>query len=1296
MVNPNPAPLLRGRLEKIIRGLQIRSESSASSMAEQVQTLESRIETAEQQHAEQTQTFAEQARLQRRETLTTWDQSVCSVWDEREGAAFHAIKTTQLKQTKLEKRANEELATAQAERERRIGKADEVLASEKKKPTTHLANYRKHLKTHNDTVSKLVTNAEESLQQRSLRIPQPDADTATYDAAANSKQAIQNVIETVNAAKAHCKRITNQPLASFVESAWWWAIVLLCFGGVTALASMVLSLPTLQSVIAGAVSSGLLFIGGVLCIRPLLSRVAKVEFPALLHCRTLVQRQSEHAYSVCEQEVNAAIKSLEDEHAKTIGQIESWTKTRTEEITSQRDAAITKLKAQCETTKAEMSQSLTADLANTNQTYAEQDRLEDSDWQHRIQQAAEKLEADQCKYRKEIEELQEGGAKRLRIATEKASVLVRRSEAWCEEQFPDFSKLPDSEARSWPMQSRPCVPVGKLLPSAEETVADALELAESATLLFSPLEDGYLTITGEVTHASMTELVRSVLLRLLVSLPHGRTQVCVVDPPGLGRDFGWLMHLADFDSELVTHRVWTQTAHIGKQIETLARGAEDFIQQSLRDQFTDIEAYNAEAGALAEPYRILVWSSFPEALDEPTWQSLQSILDTGARCGIIPVFLIDAHTPWLESPQAAQLMRRGMHLQFKGEPTQLTLNAGELSRPMQPAATPSENVARQLVSEVGRAALQGSRVEVPLMKMLPSREERWTADSSRELEIPIGQSGVGRTHSLTLGVGTAQHAILAGKTGSGKSSLLHALITSAMCKYSPESLRLVLLDFKKGVEFQAYSNADVPHADIIGIESHREFGLSALRYIDDCLQRRGDLFRGAGVQDIAQWNSLKPDETLPRMLLVVDEFQELFVEDDAISRDCSMILDRIVRQGRSFGVHAVLSSQTLAGAYSLPRTTLGQMAIRIALQCDPSDAQIIFTEDNPAAQRLKHPGQAVYNDAGGRIEGNQPMQIGWLSSEDRMKLLSEMEPGYRNRDETTNRLGRRVVYDGNTAAAWSSSNANLAIAAAKKDVSPDACWCIVGDSVAIEPAVAFPLTNQPGRNVLLVGGDDSMAAAVLNSVTASWVRHCSSGTDPESSQKPKLFTIQGARPTDPNCLQLPDAWQQFRCESEVVDARECTKVIQQVRDLLTERMDETEDSTEQTPVLLNILQLGRVRDLKRGDEFSFSDEGDTPDKQLEDILRDGPSVGIHTMCWAESQSTASRWLSRGSLREMEIRLAMQMSANDSTNLIESVAASKLGSSVMLLYDDATGQETPFRPAATDSLAAVTDWQATDG
>ena len=66
---------------------------------------------------------------------------------------------------------------------------------------------------------------------------------------------------------------------------------------------------------------------------------------------------------------------------------------------------------------------------------------------------------------------------------------------------------------------------------------------------------------------------------------------------------------------------------------------------------------------------------------------------------------------------------------------------------------------------------------------------------------------------------------------------------------------------------------------------------------------------------------------MARVLLIVDEFQEFFVEDDKW-QGVTLLLDRLVRQGRAFGMHVILGSQTLGGQYSLPKATLGQMAVR--------------------------------------------------------------------------------------------------------------------------------------------------------------------------------------------------------------------------------------------------------------------------------------------------------------------------------------------------------------------------------
>src|SRR5262249_42050970 len=225
---------------------------------------------------------------------------------------------------------------------------------------------------------------------------------------------------------------------------------------------------------------------------------------------------------------------------------------------------------------------------------------------------------------------------------------------------------------------------------------------------------------------------------------------------------------------------------------------------------------------------------------------------------------------------------------------------------------------------------------------------------------------------LSLGKGTRQHVLIAGKTGSGKSTLFHVLITNTALHYSPEQVEFYLVDFKKGVEFKCYAAQRLPHARVVAIESDREFGLSVLQRVDDELRRRGDLFRTAGVQDLPGFRRAEPNTVVPRLLLMIDEFQEFFTEEDRISQTAAVLLDRIVRQGRAFGMHVLLGSQTLGGAYTLARATIGQMAVRIALQCSEADAQLILSDDNSAARLLSRPGEAIYNDANGLVEGNDP------------------------------------------------------------------------------------------------------------------------------------------------------------------------------------------------------------------------------------------------------------------------------------------------------------------------------------
>lgn len=1307
-----PRPISRARLERLLYGLQRRADSSSRQLAEQIARLQNDIQHAESQHQAEIHQWKSHVEQRNFGTVTEWDDQRMRSWDQAELISYRAVSETLSQEKSLREKAKGELEEVNKEANQRVAEIDKRHTKAVEHSAKRLASLQERLATLARAGTGLEQSAQAALAKHSLPTP-AGTETCQPQACSDSAQAIGLAETAIRSAQHHVHRLEHLPLVQFFASPIWWAICAAVFIASTAITQSLTQLGWVLSAAAAAAITGAVILTALVGVRPWLKRSAAAEYPRLLAQLNLNSHYREKGSALATAEHENELKILNAKRDQRLAELHEWSGAQMREIKEKVQHAVSALRAKAQADKIQAAKGLDQQLADVDHRFQSRSRQESEEDELQKSKLDQQLIENRSRLQEQIERLGRSGSLRLQSTTRKANRFLWLNRQWCQAAFPAWSRFLETPV-NWPMTVEvPTIPLGQVTfhPAAVNGVDSGQESStqlpepddHAATVLFRPLEDDYLVIHGDPNDISVKNLVRNLVLRALTVLPVGKTQVCVIDPPGLGRDFGWLMALGDFDPSLVSHRVWTQAVHIARQLQNLASGAEDFIQQSLRNQYQNIVEYNRDAGGLSEPYRILVWNSLPNGLDELSWKSLQSLLDTGSRCGIIPILVVDPAMNW-SGPQYDVLMRRGLHLHL-GQNGLLKINSQRIEDwQLEPEDSPTEQQSDCIIQEVGRRALASSRVEVPLTRMLDflnatsatgesddvaSQPESgmagcWQADSSRFLEIPIGQSGVGRTHSMKLGIGTAQHAIIAGKTGSGKSSLLHALITSALLKYSPQSLRLVLLDFKKGVEFQVYSDAAVPHADIIGIESHREFGLSALQYVDDCLQRRGELFRSGGAQDIASWNAAHPDRTLPRMLVVVDEFQELFVEDDKVSQAASMILDRIVRQGRSFGVHAVLSSQTLAGSYSLPRTTLGQMAVRVALQCDASDAQIIFSDDNPAAARLKYPGQAVYNDAGGRIEGNQPMQIGWLDKNTQMNWFAKLPKGYANLDSTTNRLGRTVVYDGNRPATWDGKNVNLGIATAIRELNRDAIWCATGESVAISPAVVFPLTNQSGRNMLIVGGEDAMAAAVIDLVTHSLVRGSLN-----KGLSPQVVAVQGAKPTDSHALALPERWKQLPCPCLVGDGREAATLVAQVHGQLTERM--ADEDKVAPPILLNLIQLSRLRSLRRDDEFSFGPSEATPDKQLEELLRDGPSHGIHILIWAESYSTISRWLPRTALREIEIRMLMQMSTGDSSNLVDTVAAAHLGEHVMLLYDEATSQEQKFRPYAWNSLNQLGQW-----
>jgi DNA segregation ATPase FtsK/SpoIIIE, S-DNA-T family len=566
----------------------------------------------------------------------------------------------------------------------------------------------------------------------------------------------------------------------------------------------------------------------------------------------------------------------------------------------------------------------------------------------------------------------------------------------------------------------------------------------------------------------------------------------------------------------------------------------------------------------------------------------------------------------------------------------------------------------------------------------------WSLQTDRELRVPLGKCGATKLQYLTLGRGTAQHALIAGKTGSGKSTLLHALVTNVSLWYSPDEVELYLVDFKKGVEFKTYAAHHVPHIRAIAIESDREFGLSVLQRLDEELHRRGELYRKHGVQDIAAFRAAAPNQRMPRTLLIIDEFQEFFVEDDKIAQDAAMLLDRLVRQGRAFGIHVLLGSQTLGGAYTLARSTIGQMAVRIALQCSEADSYLILSDDNAAARLLSRPGEAIYNDSNGMIEGNSPFQVVWLPEPTRDRYLKMVES--RTSGNGFAKVPAPIVFEGNVPADVRKNEpltALLSDTAGKArglpsmglgDGASDATITWLGEAIAIKDPTAAVFRRHSGHNLLMVGQRDDAALAIQ---TVAMV--CIAAQHPDA----KIFVFNGSTADSDEASYIEKLPELIPQVARIIRPRDTADAIAAVSAEFERR--QSDDESHAPPVFLMIYALQRFRDLRQEDDFSFSmdDEGKPPKpgKLFAAILRDGPTLGVHTFAWCDTVNNINRTIDRSGLREFEMRVLFQMGASDSSMLIDSPNASKLGFHRGLYHSEEEGREEKFRPYALPDL----DW-----
>ncbi|MEN6449695.1 MAG: hypothetical protein ABFC96_04310, partial [Thermoguttaceae bacterium] len=252
------------------------------------------------------------------------------------------------------------------------------------------------------------------------------------------------------------------------------------------------------------------------------------------------------------------------------------------------------------------------------------------------------------------------------------------------------------------------------------------------------------------------------------------------------------------------------------------------------------------------------------------------------------------------------------------------------------------------------------------------------------------------------------------------------------------------------------------------------------------------------------------------------------------------------------------------------------------------------------------------------------------------------------------------------------------------DVPPQApearAW--LGSAVAIKDPTSALFLRQNGSNLLIVGHREEAALGVLAAAMISLAAECRGlGTSVPSNttgSTAKFYILDGTR------ADAPEAGYWNRLAAAIpgvkqAGVRDAASLVAEIAAELAARQQQAHD--DHAPIFLFIYNLGRFRDLRKEDEYGFSsdDQPASPAKQFADILREGPPLGIHTLVWCDTYSNVTRILDRRNMQDFEMRILFQMNGNDSSSLMDTPEAAKLGVHRAILYDEGQGTSEKFRP-----------------
>ena len=561
-------------------------------------------------------------------------------------------------------------------------------------------------------------------------------------------------------------------------------------------------------------------------------------------------------------------------------------------------------------------------------------------------------------------------------------------------------------------------------------------------------------------------VVNTLIGRMLATAPSGNLNVVMVDFSEMEGTCGIFKGL-----NKGVFKVVSRYDEFSNLINAETSHAENIIQNLLQGDISNIAEYNRSKSEKVA-YTLLVLKDVPTGYGNDIGVKLTKIFRSGPKAGVSVMALVDVE----EANRSEESTKafRGLQSAIYSAPCE-TCDFSSETTPVIRYETFSNNILMDIVKKVNKGLEVKTETILKFSEYMLPRNDWWTGQSANRIDLPFGRTKEMKTTALQITQESGQNsAVVIGIPGSGKSVFLHTIIASAITHYSPRELQLYLLDFS-GVEFNVYAKHNLPHARVIAPEAEREFGLSILREVFEEGTRRMALCRENGVTNIVELKRVNPELSVPRLMVVIDEFQKIFeIENDNISKEANAKIHAIIQEYRKFGINLILATQKLPAKSIVPYDLI---ANRVVFKSDPNDFNNLIKWPHSTPQPRLLTGICIYNnESGAEVASTLTRSFFINASKELEDLLDELSEFANTHPEM---MDDHVLRTFRSDELPKFTERLVSERHYKPQDAPREVGVYVGESIAISPChVYVPLTKDSNNNLLIIGGDQSVAKGI--------------------------------------------------------------------------------------------------------------------------------------------------------------------------------------------------------------------------